>query len=182
MHQWSDHVVRWNYPKWPIALRSKGCSFIGRPIPEREEMKRIMQANDTTRQLCDIDFTPGFGKGAGSFEYLTKFLGDSKIVLNPTGNSVECIRLGEMTRLGTVPAMLDNKDAPYLHAAYAPLPGIYGSNWEEVFAKILFFVNDEQEEELQRLSDAVFDWSEKYIACSRDDMTYILSHAFSLSR
>lgn len=166
-----------------MVYRTRNCSFIGRSTHERRLMVQTLKqafndsdGSNNNRRVCHLEFTIGFGQGHDPFEYYGTDLGNSKIVLNPAGNNVETIRLGEMIELGTVPAMLD---APFLHATFQRLPGIIQHNWLEVSTEIMRLL-DHHPRELQSLSDQIFMWQKQYMHCCQMDMKHILQQAFGL--
>lgn len=88
---------------------------------------------------CDIQYTEGFRMGKGPLADLSS-MEESKIGLNPRGNSVETSRLSEYLVMGTVPAMLDHK---YVHAPFELIPAILGKSWDELAIKIQHVIDDD---------------------------------------
>jgi len=159
--------------RWPMDRRTRNCTFIGRSTGPREEMKKIL-TEALPPGICDIQFTSGFRKGHDLFKYTTSDMADSKIVLNPTGNNVECIRLGEMLPFGTIPAMVH---APYVHATWKPQPGIVRNSWQEVADEIRRLLLQENAKELEGMSLQAHAWWDEYITCMQQDVAHILSLA-----
>ena len=173
---------------WPIAQRQIECEFQGSdPTPkfgqsannyERGEMKTALhnvgQLPKQQQQQCTISFTPQFGKGSGPFQYHSK-LANTKICPSPRGWAVETHRMTEAMIQGCVPAV---KDEPYLHKLFRPPPVIVGQNWTELARNIQYYL--QRPEELQQLSTSGVEFIQEYQQCVRQDLDYILQHAFGL--